>query len=355
MERGEGDLDGLPAMGYLHVDGLCQSTGGGSRHNLLEAETIAAWLAERKQKLEETYRKPLTEIVGVVTPFNAQVRAITHACRKLGITAGAQRGDMTVGTVHALQGAQRPVVIFSPVYSKHADGGFIDQSSSILNVAVSRAKNSFLVFGDMDTFELVPREKPRGQLATLLFSDDANELRFDYQPRRDLATSRTGVSQLCDAREHDMFLLDVIEKAAREVHIVTPWIRFDCVREIGALDAMAAAVSKGVKVCVYTDLGSNTYDRNPAILAAKRRELQAVVDALGAERISAVLVWKVHSKIVIGDENVYCVGSFNWFSARRDEARARHETSLVYRGRDLVKEIDVMKKSLQRRVAHFQL
>src|SRR5262252_4375830 len=64
--RGEGDLDGLPAMGYLHVDGICQSTGGGSRHNLLEAETIAAWLAERKQKLEETYRKPLTEIVGVV-------------------------------------------------------------------------------------------------------------------------------------------------------------------------------------------------------------------------------------------------------------------------------------------------
>jgi hypothetical protein len=66
MERGEGDLDGLPAMGYLHVDGLCQATGGGSRHNLLEADTIAAWLAERQQKLEETYRKPLTEIVGVV-------------------------------------------------------------------------------------------------------------------------------------------------------------------------------------------------------------------------------------------------------------------------------------------------
>jgi hypothetical protein len=52
--------------------------------------------------LEETYRKPLTEIVGVVTPFNAQVRAITHACRKLGIAAGAQRGDMIVGTVHSL-------------------------------------------------------------------------------------------------------------------------------------------------------------------------------------------------------------------------------------------------------------
>ena len=68
------------------------------------------------------------------------------------------------------------MVIFSPVYSKHADGGFIDKSTSMLNVAVSRAKNTFLVFGDMDTFELVPRGSPRGQLAALLFKDDTQEL-----------------------------------------------------------------------------------------------------------------------------------------------------------------------------------
>jgi phosphatidylserine/phosphatidylglycerophosphate/cardiolipin synthase-like enzyme len=67
-----------------------------------------------------------------------------------------------------------------------------------------------------------------------------------------------------------------------------------------------------------------------------------------SHRIEAVSVEKVHSKIVIGDDNVYCVGSFNWFSANR--LRGRHETSLVYRGPDLIEEIDIMKKSLQSRV-----
>ena len=71
---------------------------------------------------------------------------------------------MTVGTVHALQGAERDVVIFSPVYSKHADGGFIDLSPSMLNVAVSRAKDAFLVFGDMDTLASAPPGSPRSVL-----------------------------------------------------------------------------------------------------------------------------------------------------------------------------------------------
>ena len=353
LARANDACDRLPATGYLHIDGICQSRGGGSRYNQLEADIIAAWLAERKQELEATYRKPLNEIVGVVTPFVAQVRAIAQACRKLGIAVGTQEGEMTVGTVHSLQGAQRDVVIFSPVYSKHADGGFIDKSPSMLNVAVSRAKNTFLVFGDMDLLELVPRESPRGQLATLLFSDDAHELQFAYRPRPDLATARTGISQLRDAAEHDAFLLQLLGNAAREVHIVTPWIRLDCVKETGTLAAMADAVCKGKKVFVYTDPGSNTNDPNPANRARKRDDLREAMETLRGKEITTVLVRKVHSKIVIGDDDVYCVGSFNWFSARRDAAGARHETSLLYRGLDLVNEIEVTKKSLQLRAERF--
>ncbi len=57
---GKGNRDGLPALGYLHVDGLCQkSSGGGSRHNLYEAQTIAAWLAEHRESLQAQYGKPL--------------------------------------------------------------------------------------------------------------------------------------------------------------------------------------------------------------------------------------------------------------------------------------------------------
>ncbi len=161
--------DGTPRpMGYLHIDGMAMSAGG-SRFNPLEAQTIAAWLAANAEQLKTRYGKRLEDIVGIVTPFGRQVREIRNACAALGIDVGRQ--GMTVGTVHALQGAERDVVIFSPVYSKHADGGFIDLSPSMLNVAVSRAKDAFLVFGDMDTLASAPPGSPRSVLARFLSSE----------------------------------------------------------------------------------------------------------------------------------------------------------------------------------------
>jgi len=341
--------DGLPAVGYLHIDGLCRNAVGGSRENLLEAEMVAAWLASNRSMLESHYGAPLHEIVGVVTPFSAQVRAIAAACAKMNIATGGQANEMTVGTVHSLQGAERPVVIFSGVYSKHADGGFIDRSPSMLNVAVSRAKNTFLFFGDMDVLELAPPDSPRGQLAACLFRDDRNALRFEHRPRTDLAPE-TGVTQLRDAPEHDGFLADLLARAAREVHIVTPWIRLACVEETGALTAMAAAVRRGVKVHVYTDQDSNTVASDASARERKWQEFREAMDALSGVGIEGNAVRKVHSKIVIGDDDVYCVGSFNWFSAKRDHD-ARHETSLVYRGAGLAAEKAVMKESLRQRSA----
>ena len=126
--------------------------------------------------LEAIYELPLQQIVGMVTPFGAQVRAIGKACREKGIAVGQGENSMTVGTIHALQGAERPLIIFSPVYSKDADGAFMDSSPSMLNVAVSRAKDSFFVFGDMEVFKNAPKSTPRGLLAQFLFRKGGNAL-----------------------------------------------------------------------------------------------------------------------------------------------------------------------------------
>ncbi len=62
----------------------------------------------------------------------------------------------------------------------------------------------------------------------------------------------------------------------------------------------------------------------------------AVVAGYG---IAVVQVGSLHTKALIGDRQVYCLGSFNWLSARRHPS-ARHETSMVYRGHHLADEID---------------
>src|SRR5699024_6038058 len=54
---------------------------------------------------------------------------------------------ITVGTAHRLQGAERPIVLFSAAYGQNTDqASFIDANPELINVAVSRAKDLFIVF-----------------------------------------------------------------------------------------------------------------------------------------------------------------------------------------------------------------
>ena len=340
LKRGFAEINELPAMGYLHIDGICQSNNGKSRRNELEAETIAAWLMENKGKLEDKYGKTLDKIVGVVTPFAGQKNTIIKACNAIGIPAGGKSGEMTVGTVHALQGAERDVVIFSPTYSKHSDGKFIDSSQSMLNVAVSRAKDNFLVFGDMDIFDSNQTHTPRGLLASYLFKNDSNKLNFKPLPRRDLKTIKAGFSHLVNSEEHDLFLVETLNNSKKDVHIVTPWLL-----PLGLQDAvktaMTNAINRGVDIKVYTDERFNK-EKNSHMI-----EAITVLEKIG---VQTLIVKNVHSKNVMSDDYTYCVGSFNWFSAARTGIYKNYELSIVYRSEDMRKEIDVVKSDLQQRV-----
>jgi phosphatidylserine/phosphatidylglycerophosphate/cardiolipin synthase-like enzyme len=132
------------------------------------------------------------------------------------------------------------------------------------------------------------------------------------------------------------------------VIIVTPWIRLERIKDIGALDRMRAAVARDVEVTVYADRRINLEDERSSAERSKRIFAE-VADALSAVGVSLSLVEQVHSKIVIADDRIYCVGSFNWFSAQRNGPHVRAETSLVYRGLELASEINAAKVSLKQR------
>ena len=325
----------VPAMGYLHIDGMALSYGG-SRANMTEAATIADWLAANRQDLERQYNKKLEDIVGVVTPFGRQVQEIKRACAALGISS-----KMTVGTVHSLQGAERPIIIFSSVYSKHADGQFIDMSPSMLNVTVSRAQDSFLVFGDMDVFSSAAEGTPRAVLAEVLFSLKASELEFAAQPRPDLQVSGQSFMTLRDAAEHDSFLIEALSSSGREFTIVSPWVIASTMKRAGLLDGFQKAIGRGAEIDVFVDplLNQSRNDDGSTQLDIAKAALTEV-----GVRIHEVR--QLHSKIVIVDANQLCIGSYNWLSADRKGRYARHETSIVYSGSQLQAEIDVIKGSL---------
>lgn len=153
----------IPQFSFGHV-GYPSAIRMGSRYNIGEAYVIAAWLASYRKALESHYKADLSDIVAIITPFSAQqdeIRSAMHNHGELSDTTG-----MTVGTVHSLQGAERPVVLFSSVYSSQSEESmpFIESGENFLNVAVSRAQDSFVIFGDRNLYDR-RSSSPTGLLA----------------------------------------------------------------------------------------------------------------------------------------------------------------------------------------------
>jgi len=134
-------------MYCIHVEGnSTQLPTGTSRYNQNEVEAIVKWLISNKNIIEKRYGK-IEDSVGILTPFVGQKNNLRYALKK----AGFDTDVMKIGTVHALQGAEREIVLFSTVYGDKDTGTMFfdrDNKPNLLNVAVSRAKESFIVFAN---------------------------------------------------------------------------------------------------------------------------------------------------------------------------------------------------------------
>lgn len=142
----------LPPMGHYHVGTQFSQRVGTSRQNEKEANEIIAWLRTNYSFLKQRYLETngaenfKTEgMLGIITPFKSQKKLIE---KKLKTVLPEYRHEISVGTVHTFQGAERKIIIFSSVYGSGEGCFFINNNESLMNVAVSRAKDSFLVFGD---------------------------------------------------------------------------------------------------------------------------------------------------------------------------------------------------------------
>jgi hypothetical protein len=163
--RGAAKGNLFPPMCAIHVEGNSTTTQVGSRRNDAEVKAIVNWLQTNKLKIEEKHGK-LEMCVGIITPFVGQKSALQYALR----TAGFDVGKMKIGTVHALQGAERPIVLFSMVYGPGDSGTLFfdrDNKPNMLNVAVSRAKDNFIVFCNSGILNKAART-PSGILANYL-------------------------------------------------------------------------------------------------------------------------------------------------------------------------------------------
>lgn len=136
------------------------------------AEERNTSVGEARQILSYIDGHPQQQI-GIITPFANQKRLINAMLAEKG------RQDITCGTVHAFQGDEKDVVLFSlaltdETYQKTYD--WLKNNRELINVATSRAKQSLIVFSSSknlqrlhahseedDLYELVQYVKTNGE------------------------------------------------------------------------------------------------------------------------------------------------------------------------------------------------
>jgi hypothetical protein len=332
----------FPPLGWANVRSSSERRGT-SLANPGEAEAIAEWLGRRAAEIVARHGQPIEKVVAVVTPYVAQKAAIKAALGRHGIDGET----MTVGTVHALQGAEREIVVFSPVYTGDDSGrAFFDQGPNMLNVAISRAKGSFLVFGDMRVFD--PRDAesgfPSGFLARHLMARPEYEI-LDALARPEFLQGRDGGG--CDHIEgllaHREILREGIETARKRVLIVSPYLSVSALTEDDVETMVRSARRRGVEVTVGFDpeLNSPGGKLKDGCLEAVER-----LKGAGAE---VVELRRNHCKTLAVDGTWIVEGSFNWLSALRDPDHrfARSERSLRVRGMEAAVFVETAWKEIR--------
>ena len=328
--------------GWAHVRGTCVKRNG-SRVNELEARVLADWIAKRadgEHGWVAHYQKngkrsnELEKIVAVITPFAAQAGAIRQALK----SKGERFARITVGTVHALQGAECPIVIFSPTYSADTNPSgsmFFDRKPNMLNVAVSRAIDSFIVIGDMRIFRRTGGGRPSSFLAKFLFNNPDNELvdvdgNYGFTP--EVLKKAERISTLDRHRA-------VLSSAFRSVKdgellmVVSPFIsrlavEFD---DVAGLCRLAASNGGHVHIVVEQRSANDQTRGAPEALAALQNAGAAI------HRIPAI-----HSKTLVVADREIVEGSFNWLSATRDRTSryCSYEASYLVSGASAKADIE---------------
>lgn len=136
-----------PGIRWVNVTGTTKRPSEGGAVNTEEALAVLEEL--RDLVLPGTF----TGTIGVVTPFRAQANKINELIRKDEILQQALLGnDFLADTVHKFQGDERDIMIFSPAISAGTLPGalsFLKNTGNLFNVAVTRARSSLIVVGDI--------------------------------------------------------------------------------------------------------------------------------------------------------------------------------------------------------------
>jgi very-short-patch-repair endonuclease len=135
-----------PGISWTDVRGRVSLDQAGRSRNHEEAKAIAAHLGLLIR--EQNYQGS----IGVISPFNAQIALLKRLIDDDIPWELRERAELKIGTVDKFQGAERDVILFSPVAGPGLGQdarAFLTGDKQRFNVAISRARAVAHVFGNL--------------------------------------------------------------------------------------------------------------------------------------------------------------------------------------------------------------
>ena len=119
----------------------------GSKYNIDEAKEIIAHIKARLVKCKtEDERKIILKSIGIISPYKQQEYTLNN------IIKNEKLDGLVAGTVHKFQGSERTFIYFSTTVgsSDSCNNSFYNREgkTNIINVAISRAKEQFIIVGN---------------------------------------------------------------------------------------------------------------------------------------------------------------------------------------------------------------
>jgi hypothetical protein len=261
--------------------------------------------------------------IGIVTPYTAQRRLLTKLIADLDL-----KDWVAAGTVHTFQGGEADLIIFDSVLdepywsARLCNPRDANDVKRDLNVAVTRAKNKFVLVGSSEWLNTHARPvSGLGQMWQFL-TDRADLIsalelvRLErFQRVFDQYVCETGWSVPRGQTGHTFEHLDetpFFERFTKDLNAASDSL-FGLAPYFGELrwpriqPLIGAALKRGVKVTLVTP---------PLAEAENRSYVDKVIKNLRDLGAIVVSASGVHGKDVIIDEQILYTGSMNWSSNR---------------------------------------
>lgn len=273
--------------------------------------------------------------IGIISPFKVHADALRDDLRSRRNFPDFHKND--IGTIHTFQGSQKRVIILSTKVCRPQDNfSFINRKLNLLNVAVSRAEELFILVGN-----LYRLEKAGGYTERLVKHIKTNGLVFDYKSKSELENpyKDSAIDIVSNCRHLDYFSR-AIQEVEQELIVVTPWIRFEEPKQFA--DNIVSALERGVQVKVvygYVNPARESYANNDDNDAEAEKLLRDLFTSYPKSRLIRSRSEGTNQRILFWDNNFAVVGSWDWLSHRyRDkcylspmnpDAQIRGETSVL--------------------------